>query len=338
MSLVEGSPTFTRFPNLPPELRLLIWEYALPPKRDLRIGCRMDTTEDSLQFLRYWTAYGKIASLQPPPKSLFLACSESRRVACSKGSFVLSCYERLVDPPAWVDRRIGTVFMSLREAALNRFRSLECEVDAVATLWPKPQHLIRLHQILDSRRAERDSSPVKTIYIGITGTSLAGFQTKVDSVFRDEADFKVVGLSDKRAHGLLGACLGHDCFDYIKSKMYHRDSYCFLEHLKEYWEKDEHAEELRSTWRTLTSGQGHQAPVLEPAIIFSRTRAGTSFGMCEDSQVHEWSAGLLFQRKDVMGLSATDGIVHLDQMKRTPLNCDVLCRGQVSAATKRDME
>ncbi|KAF4443963.1 hypothetical protein F53441_11281 [Fusarium austroafricanum] len=329
----EGSKAPPTFSGLPGEIRLMIWEFLLPPRRDLTLGCRIDNTE-SLTDPRLYTDFGKIVSLTPPERYIAKICHESRQLFYGKGSLQASSYSRPIDPPAYVDWHIGTVFMSLRDLALLRFSNLRSRVDNIATLWPEPSHLENLHHTIKEREAIGGIYPVKIIYIGISAVQYEdrdpwALNSNVQSPLYGEGDFRVFELNDHRVPGLLDAAWTPKRRG--RGQHYHRSTSCFLEHLKQYWEEDNCAKKLRSTWETLVSEvnageEKKSVPILKPAIVFSQTRPGISYGTCHFSQIHRWEAGLLFQRENIFEMPRVD-IVDPSVMENTPADCQGFCRG-----------
>lgn len=85
----QSKPTFTRFPDLPAELRLLVWQFASLVPRTVLVGLKNTKTrsykdailekEEQAKFMGPKVAKAYAASAKPP--SVLQTCFESREEA-----------------------------------------------------------------------------------------------------------------------------------------------------------------------------------------------------------------------------------------------------------------
>ncbi|KAL6916777.1 hypothetical protein FSST1_008272 [Fusarium sambucinum] len=135
----HSARTFSLFPMFPPEIRMLIWEAALPLPH-----------EDSQTAYNIWASEWrerkniKLPGKQDAPVSLLRACSESRDVALATGSFLelshMSCsmIPRPSFEPIWIDKRIKTLMMPIHASAFSKINYFPKSIQAVATLAALP--------------------------------------------------------------------------------------------------------------------------------------------------------------------------------------------------------
>ncbi|KAG8359420.1 hypothetical protein FVEN_g12715 [Fusarium venenatum] len=131
----HSAQAFTLFPLFPPEIRLLIWEAALPSPH-----------EDSHTAYNIWASSWrerkniKLPGKKEAPASLLRACSESRDVALTTGSFLelshMSCsmIPRPRFEPIWIEKRIKTLMMPIHVSALSKINYFPKSIQSIAML------------------------------------------------------------------------------------------------------------------------------------------------------------------------------------------------------------
>ncbi|KAM0360139.1 hypothetical protein ACHAPY_006553 [Fusarium culmorum] len=242
------STTFTCFANLPPEIRLEIWETTMAQEQDAAIFTYLK--DHRLEHDIEWPD-------QPMSHAMTETCRESLDV-------IRNTY-------------IGTIYMPLDQGALASLESLDERVDAMATLWPEQNTLEDLQACLLKRAEANERHRTKTIYIGISAV-LCGYETDLGNL-----GFKVYDLDDTS----LPQFLAEVTTSYYGTRL-HASNECFIKKLKAYWEENEAVRELRDTWDRLGSGRENVMPVLKPVVVFANfyrlfTRIETLIGSHQQS-------------------------------------------------------
>ncbi|KAF4964730.1 hypothetical protein FSARC_7329 [Fusarium sarcochroum] len=259
-------PTFTCFGDLPPELRLLIWKFALPRHRDLRLG-RPHTIRP------FQPTDGKITTTSmKAPGGLLGACHESRCVALAHGRHCSYTNEildrRQLKRMAWIDNNIRTLHVNMKNPDLPFTYHVPAKIQAVAELWPSHKSLNRIQKYIIHRLLIQGHPKIETVYVGLSAIPLSYCQS--DNVTCSpcvDSDSAVVALDDERLPEYL-----ESAFRVAKSRSssqltYHRSAECYLAHLNRWWKTSRRAKALRRTW-----GSGLAMGVeLKPAIMFGET-------------------------------------------------------------------
>ncbi|KAH7156605.1 hypothetical protein EDB81DRAFT_787494 [Dactylonectria macrodidyma] len=331
------SEGFLRFPDLPTEVRLLIWEFALP-YRDVKIGCasasaspisastnsRLDRDLDKEPHLR-------------PPKIISHVCRESREVALASGVFQRTGRKDSV----WVDNETRAVYMSTKAAELPPSFSLLKNIHALACLWPTIKDLKVFQDFLLKRSEECVYSSTKIMYAGISAIVYDSTDNDVGPYpLYDESSISIFGLDDPRLPVFLQSAFEAAEGRY-GSGLYHRSPSCFLKNLKRYWETESRAQELQTYWSTVawecpqnnaasasTSQQQHQRrhfPELKPAVIFGKTKKQLFFGISGNTRAYERGCGLLFTTTDVHPIKGRGGSALWFSRINTQFDCENVC-------------
>ncbi|KAJ3549103.1 hypothetical protein NM208_g675 [Fusarium decemcellulare] len=336
----------TCFSNLPLDIRLLIWEYFLPPSRNLKITNKRKKIavidkEDPGTYYEDSISVGEIKTTLKPPILLLSACRESRELALASGRFVA----KTTDPDnvrmVWADRNLRTVYMSLSAASFSILKSLPRNAQTVACLWPKPSCFKQFRFYVDYFNRRR-IVPIKTIYVGLSAIIYDNRWADADTVERfagspfhyDSSGFNVVGLDDPRLPTLLNLAWVSKSWS-----CYHHSPECFLDNLNRYWQNDKRALKLRSVFHTDEAGSTEPSlsqtnlPDIKPAIIFGRTKEELFFGECRNYRVEERAAGLLFTKSDVHGFCSPGGSARFYAALNTRFDCNNACGHKPSGST-----
>ncbi|SCV49666.1 uncharacterized protein FFB14_11027 [Fusarium fujikuroi] len=147
------SSDFESFDNLPPELRLMIWEEALPKKKDTHVAYKI-----------FHDAFLRGLRLEKPegadgPRPLLEACYDSRAVAMKR------IFEKRYHS-VWVDNSITTLHVPIAALTCGRITDLPTNIKAVACMVPTPQALRALQKCLTH---DLEYKGIKTVYLGIAG-------------------------------------------------------------------------------------------------------------------------------------------------------------------------
>ncbi|XEV03263.1 hypothetical protein FSHL1_008550 [Fusarium sambucinum] len=303
----HSARTFSLFPMFPPEIRMLIWEAALPLPH-----------EDSQTAYNIWASEWrerkniKLPGKQDAPVSLLRACSESRDVALATGSFLelshMSCsmIPRPSFEPIWIDKRIKTLMMPIHASAFSKINYFPKSIQAVATLAalralpPDNKWIQNAWQFLASTKRSHN---IKTILAGVMWIPLCYSKgTNMETHPCVDSDTAAVSLDDpkmldyltsafeRHAVTTLGERLSPEC--YRKSAR----NFLVLARLME---------------RILYSREQHLVPngfELKAAIIFGRPYFGRClpFERCvriidglvcrseDEADLEDWGSGIEF--------------------------------------------
>ncbi|KAM5366434.1 hypothetical protein ACJZ2D_010544 [Fusarium nematophilum] len=335
----EAPMKFTCFSNLPCDLRLLIWEFCLPPYRDLKLG----HTPGNL------LSHDPMSNQRPIP--LLQICFESRQVALARGSFLpTQGPEGSSGYMKWVDFDIRTVYTFTDSDSLARLHSFPSNIHAIACLWPTEKGIRNIQQCLIERLNRCVSPPARVLYIGLSGIIFdsdgdRGYLCrdsghppelcKTCPLYRDSG-FTVVGLDDARLPSVLEAAVNARKKGLLEAHFYHRSPSCFLKNLKRYWDTNPKCHDVRRGWEAMASGRTDgdpcssaelHLPELRPAVIFGKTRQLAFFTREANTRVHERASGLLFSRQDVHPIRGRGSSALFFARVTTPFDCEGVCGG-----------
>ncbi|KAF5596831.1 hypothetical protein FPANT_4233 [Fusarium pseudoanthophilum] len=264
------------FNDLPPELRLMIWEKTVPKKKDTHAACKI-FHDAFLRGLRFEKPKGTDG-----PRPLLEACYDSRAVAMKGGSYItvkdkkyrLICkrFRGLFEKRyhyVWVDNSITTLYVPIAALTCGRITNLPTSIQAIACVVPTPEALTALQKCLTH---DPEYKGIKTVYLGIV--SIPTQYSKGDDPDHypcTESESAVVPLDDRKlveyltsaykAH--IAQAIGDSA---VREDEFHRKSAMrFKRSLEQDWK---HRPELRGKW-----DPGNSIKLL-PAVIFGqRTRS-----------------------------------------------------------------
>lgn len=123
------SSSFPRFPDLPLELRLMIWEYALTGGSVFAAGCHYAISQDQ-QETRAHCSQTALVSVGPVPNLAGFACVESRRLLerfCTKLGFR---HRRECNLPGvyWINMDRMVLYLDVYPPPLDVLRVFDAEV------------------------------------------------------------------------------------------------------------------------------------------------------------------------------------------------------------------
>ncbi|KAH7251253.1 hypothetical protein BKA59DRAFT_509363 [Fusarium tricinctum] len=206
--------SFPKFNQLPPEIQLMIWETALPPRPD----------PNTAQVIRVSKAPLNPLGIQKTVSRLLRACPESRKVALRHGSLMLvNRRGRLVLPKdyIWIDNEIKTLFFQC-VSTLNEVVTIPSNIQAIAFLRINTKEQAEVMRFVESRVGRCN---IKTIYIAPLWVPFKNCKLKGIMTFLcANSDLEVVDYDDemilthlitvlkmKRLVGLFGRPDGRPC-------------------------------------------------------------------------------------------------------------------------------
>ncbi|QPC71070.1 hypothetical protein HYE68_001822 [Fusarium pseudograminearum] len=164
---IEKPPpqTFTLFSQLPTEIRLLIWNAALPPRQQ-----GVHTAYNIWQS--DWTNKRNYRLPQVPgaPNGLLRTCYESREVALASGSYLKLSYTLWFlipwphDELIWISKDVKTLMMPINIDAFSRITQYPKSLESVAKLLATKSWLYTTSRILESTKRQHN---IRTILNGI---------------------------------------------------------------------------------------------------------------------------------------------------------------------------
>lgn len=277
------SSDFESFDNLPPELRLMIWEEALPKKKDTHAAYK--TFHDAfLLGLRLEKPEGADG-----PRPLLEACYDSRAVATKSGSYmtvrdkkhrifrktIRGIFEKRYHS-VWVDNRITTLHVPIAALTCGRITNLPTNIKAVACMVPTPQALRALQKCLTH---DTEYKGIKTVYLGIAGIPIQYSKGDDPDYYPcTESESAVVPLDDKKLITYLESAYKSHVFAAVGNRVmfeegfHHKSALRFKNSLEKEWK---YQQDLRSKWDPKNGIE------LLPAVIFGQ----------KTGKVMPWSRG-----------------------------------------------
>ncbi|KAF5964294.1 hypothetical protein FBULB1_12869 [Fusarium bulbicola] len=266
------SSNFESFNNLPPELRLMIWEEAIPKKKDTHAAYKIfhDAFLRGLRFNKPENADG--------PRPLLEACYDARAVAMNSGSYMtvkdkrsrIFCktlrgiFEKRYHS-VWVDSSITTLHVPIAALTCGRITNLPTSIQAIACMVPTPKGLEALQNCLAH---DPEYKGIKTVYLGIAGIPI-NYSNGDDPDYYPctESKSAVVPLDDEKLITYLASAykvhvstaIGDGV---IREDAFHRKSALrFKKSLEKDWT---YQQDLRSKWDPKNGVR------LLPAVIFGQ--------------------------------------------------------------------
>ncbi|KAF4428789.1 hypothetical protein FACUT_9246 [Fusarium acutatum] len=266
------SSDFESFNNLPPELQLMIWEEAIPKKKDTHAAYKI-FHDAFLRGLRFEQPEGADG-----PRPLLEACYDSRAVALKSGSYMtvkekkyrIFCktlrglFEKRYHS-VWVDNSITTLHVPIAALTCGRITNVPTNIQAIACMAPTTQGLEALQKCLTQ---DPEYKGIKTVYLGIAGIPM-NYSKGSDPDYYPctESESAVVPLDDKKlityltsaykAH--ISTAIGDSV---VREDAFHRKSALrFKKSLEKDWK---YQQNLRSKW------DPENGIKLLPAVIFGQ--------------------------------------------------------------------
>ncbi|KAF9769560.1 hypothetical protein IL306_013024 [Fusarium sp. DS 682] len=266
------SKQFEPFNKLPPELRLMIWEEAIPRTKDTHAAYKIfwSQTQEGLRREKPKNTEGPLGLLQ--------GCPESCAAASGTGSFIrvrnepvkgffwkiwafLTGYREFDE--IWVEKTVKMLLVPFSALMCARITNLPSSIQAVASKMPTEKGLLTLQKCLIQ---DPEYKGIKMVYVRLIGIPLAYSKG-------DDPDYypctgsnpAVVPLGEEklvtylttayRAHSFqtLGDPVDHG------EEFYRKSALRFKHSLKKDWKA---YRSMRSLW---TSDHGIK---LKPAVIF----------------------------------------------------------------------
>ncbi|CAF3499571.1 unnamed protein product [Fusarium graminearum] len=164
---IEKPPAqnFTLFSQLPTEVRLLIWNAALPPRQqDVHTAYNIWQSD--------WTNKRNYRLLQTSgaPNALLRTCYESREVAFAAGSYLKLSYKLWFlipwpyDELIWISKDVKTLMMPINIDAFSRITRYPKSIKSVAKLLATKSWIETTSKFLESTICQHD---IRTILDGI---------------------------------------------------------------------------------------------------------------------------------------------------------------------------
>lgn len=190
----EG-PAFTLFAKLPHEIRLQIWEAALPPPYQDHTGYNI-WSSDCGQLSNQ-----RLPKQQKAPSGLLGACSESRAIALAHGSFLHIARSAFGTPPSgheglWINNNVKTLMIPVNTSAFAELSVIPQTIECIAGLWPHPNWMGSMLPLLNSTRHHHN---IRTVFHGIAWIPLGYSQgSNIENHPCVDSDTAVVPLNDPR--------------------------------------------------------------------------------------------------------------------------------------------
>ncbi|KAG5745907.1 hypothetical protein H9Q72_013751 [Fusarium xylarioides] len=266
------SNDFESFNNLPPELRLMIWEEAVPKKKDTHAACKI-FHDHFLRGLRFEKPEGADG-----PRPLLESCYDSRAMAMKSGAYMtvkdkkfrIICktlrglFEKRYHS-VWVDNSITTLHVPIAALTCGRITNLPTSIQAIACMVPTPQALEALQKCLTH---DPEYKGIKTVYLGIAGIPMQYSKgDDPDHYPCTESESAVVPLDDKKLINFLtSAYKAHIAIaigdSAVREDAFHRKSALrFKKSLEKEWE---YQQDSRLKW------DPENGIKLVPAVIFGQ--------------------------------------------------------------------
>ncbi|SCO15761.1 uncharacterized protein FFNC_13531 [Fusarium fujikuroi] len=197
------SSDFESFDNLPPELRLMIWEEAVPKRKDTHATYKI-FHDAFLRGLRFEKAEGADG-----PRPLLEACYDARAVAMKSGSYmtvkdkkhrifcktIRELFKKRYHS-VWVDNSITTLHVPITALTCGRITNLPTNIKAIACMMPTPQALRALQKCLTH---DPEYKGIETVYLGIAGIPIQYSKGDDPDYYAcTESESAVVPLDDKK--------------------------------------------------------------------------------------------------------------------------------------------
>ncbi|KAF5717940.1 hypothetical protein FMUND_5484 [Fusarium mundagurra] len=266
------SGDFESFNNFPPEVRLMIWEEAVPKKKDTHAACKI-----------FHDAFLRGLRLEKPkgadgPRPLLEACYDARAVAMKSGSYMtvkdkkyrIICktlrglFEKRYHY-VWVDNTITTLHVPIAALTCGRITNLPTNIQAIACMVPTTEALTALQKCLTH---DPEYKGIKTVYLGIAGIPMQYSKGDDPDYYPcTESESAVVPLNDKKLiKYLTSAYKAHIALaigdSEIREDAFHRKSAMrFKKSLEKDWK---YQQDLRSKW------DAENGIKLVPAVIFGQ--------------------------------------------------------------------
>ncbi|KAF5546468.1 hypothetical protein FNAPI_8826 [Fusarium napiforme] len=267
------------FNDLPPELRLMIWEKAVPKKKDTHAACKI-FHDAFLRGLRFEKPKGTDG-----PRPLLEACYDSRAVAMKSGSYItvkdkkyrLICktLRELFDKRyhyVWVDNSTTTLHVPIAALTCGRITNLPTSIQAIACAAPTREALTALQKRLTH---DPEYKGIKTVYLGIVSIPTRYSKDDDPDYYPcTESESAVVPLDDKKLVEYLTSAykahIAHAIGDSaVREDTFHRKSAMrFKRSLEKDWK---HRQNLRNEWDPKNGIK------LLPAVIFGQMTSPVVF-------------------------------------------------------------
>ncbi|KAF4960185.1 hypothetical protein FGADI_1205 [Fusarium gaditjirri] len=258
------------FNELPPELRLMIWEEAVPKKKDTHAAYKIFRSS-FLRGLRWKKPDGAGG-----PRPLLEACSEARAVAMKSGSYMTVKNEKYRFSgkrlrglsknkyySVWVDNSFTTLHVPFAALTCGRITNLPSNIQAIASTVPTERGLEALQRCLTQ---DPQYKGIKTVYLGIVGIPIHYSKGDAPDYYPcTESESAVVPLHDEKLITYLESAYKAHASMTIGDSMlrgelfYHKSAMRFKHSLERDWKNYQN---LRSKW------DPENGIRLLPAVIF----------------------------------------------------------------------
>ncbi|KAF5636169.1 hypothetical protein F52700_5483 [Fusarium sp. NRRL 52700] len=279
------SSDFECFNDLPPELRLMIWEEALPKKKDTHAAYKI-FRDPFFRGLRFEKPEGVAG-----PRPLLEACHEARAVAIKSGSYmtIKDKKHRIVckklrgafeksHHSVWIDNSITTLHVPIAALTCGRITNLPTSIDAIACMMPTAYGLRALQNCLTK---DPEYKGIKTVYLGIAGIPM-NYSKGDDPDYYPctESKSAVVPLDDKKLITYLASAYKVHVSTAIGDNVVHEEALHRKSALR-------FKKSLKKDWKSLQGFRSRWNPEngirLLPAVIFGQ----------KEKKVVTWGRGRL---------------------------------------------